>query len=125
MRLRISMIDSYSSTPILNLCRTDKKGIDKLWRLERSFFKLKMSYHAIESKPVSLVKKVLGKQNYCWNGEFRYWVWENSQRRIFVSNQKGICFEVSDNLSFREAIKEYKKFIDSIKKYVKEINIEC
>ena len=52
---------------------------------------------------VSFHKQKLGKQLTCFNGNYRYWVWEGKVEvnkyhtamwRIFVSNKSGIGFEV-------------------------------
>jgi len=31
---------------------------------------------AENSHPVATAKRVLGRQDYCWTGSYRYWVWE-------------------------------------------------
>jgi hypothetical protein len=61
-------------------------------------------------KPVSFMKKLLGKQDYCWNGEFRFWVWQQGDWRVYVSNTKGICFEVREFLSYGEVIYAWNDF---------------
>lgn len=92
-----------------------------LWTVEeqieysRLYSELCSQYHEEKLRPVDFVKKYLGKQAYCWTGEFRFWVWEGEARgfegepigwRVYVSNQKGICFEVehgSDALQATQA----------------------
>jgi hypothetical protein len=54
-------------------------------------------YEAIRKSNKKLVeahKDVYGRQTYCWNGEFRNWVWDYGKYRIYVSNQRGISIEV-------------------------------
>lgn len=45
-------------------------------------------------KLVEFHKEKLGKQSYCFQGEYRYWVWDYGGWRIYVSNRKGIAVEV-------------------------------
>lgn len=69
-----------------------------------------------ENRPcVQAHKNKLGKQNYCWNGEFRFWIWETESWRVFVSNTKGICFEVLDSLSYEEAWNTWKDYLNRMK----------
>jgi len=69
----------------------------------------------LNKPPVQSHKNKLGKQNYCYfNGEFRFWVWEHSDWRVFVNNKKGICFEYRDGISkdaIHNAWEEYKKLM--------------
>lgn len=48
--------------------------------------------------PIDWHKDRLGKQAYTWLGEFRFWVWETPDWRVYVSNAKGISFEVRKGL---------------------------
>jgi len=42
-------------------------------------------------------KAKLGRQSRTFNnGEFRFWLWETGAWTIFVSNIKGVCFEVPE-----------------------------
>ena len=54
-------------------------------------------------KSVTLHLERLGKQSYCWTGEYKYWVWETEKWRIYVSNKRGVAFEVLETLSPQEA----------------------
>lgn len=53
---------------------------------------------------VNFVKSRLGKQDYTWVGEFRFWVWERGDWRLLANNHKGLCVELRDNLS-KEKVK--------------------
>lgn len=59
---------------------------------------------------VKFHKKVFGKQTYCWNGEYRYWVWEFDKWRVYVSNHMGISLEVEPDLSLPETIEIIRKY---------------
>ena len=79
---------------------------------------------------VSVVKKhkeKLGKQKYCWCGEFKYWIWElpytnpnfdghNYFLRIFVSNQKGISIEVGGTKQEELIMSAYQDYYDRMTK---------
>ncbi len=44
-------------------------------------------------------KLQLGKQNKVFQGSHKFWIWEYPTWQVLVSNIKGICFEVDDNLT--------------------------
>lgn len=96
---------------------TNKEDIlwwqDKQLSLFRSLPKPRVSFH----------KQRLGKQHYCFTGEYRYWVWERSFKdsgkeigwRVYVSDKKGICFEVTENChkgDIRLAFADYLSALD-------------
>jgi len=43
---------------------------------------------------VEFMKSVLGKQTYCQNLGYRYWVWEFEDYRVYASNTKGFNVEI-------------------------------
>ena len=53
---------------------------------------------------VTFHKNKLDKQTYTWIGEYRYWVWEGNNWRVYCSNKKGTCFEVAVGLSKPQVI---------------------
>lgn len=59
-------------------------------------------------------KAKLGPQDYCWTGEFRFWVWDRDGYRIYVSNQKGVGFEVPADATYDEAMQ-------ALRAYMKEV----
>lgn len=54
-------------------------------------------------EPIAFHKARLGRQSYTWLGEGRMWVWETDTWRAYVSDWKGIAFEVRADLSDEEA----------------------
>lgn len=54
-------------------------------------------------RPVEFHKYHLGRQDFCWSGEHRQWVWETKNWRVFVSNIRGISFEVKEGLTAEQA----------------------
>jgi hypothetical protein len=46
----------------------------------------------------------LGRQTRTFVGEYRYWVWETSAWTLFVSNTKGVGFEVPETATIEEAL---------------------
>jgi len=82
--------------------------------LERKIFDLKAE-SKLES--VEFVKSKLGRQTYCWTGEFRYWTWDYPDTKwiVHVSNKKGICFEVLPDLTYEQIETALNEFIDLLK----------
>ena len=61
---------------------------------------------------VKIHQEKLGKQTKTFRGEYRMWVWSRPSWTVFVSNIKGICFEVPVDTSLESAWaawREYKK----------------
>lgn len=48
---------------------------------------------------VEFHKRKLGRQAFCWVGVVRFWVWQEPNCQVLVSNKKGICFEVRRDAS--------------------------
>jgi hypothetical protein len=63
---------------------------------------------------ISFLKDKLGRQDYCMNGEFRFWVWEKDSYTIYASNKKGLCFEVNESMSSCEAMIAWKSFLNEV-----------
>lgn len=49
-------------------------------------------------------KAKLGKQSRTFNGEFRYWIWETGTWTVFISNFKGVGFEVPEASTKKTAL---------------------
>ena len=78
----------------------------------RDLFKM---HEAVRPNLVEGCKKLLGKQSYCWTGEFRFWIWKFENCRIFVSNHQGISIELRKDLTkdqVREVWSDLKKKFD-------------
>ncbi len=88
---------AWEGTPIINYLFTLLEDEFEL------FHKELMTMHAAPSahnlKPMQFAKTRLGKQNYTWVGEYRFWVWETNDWRMFVSNRQGISVEVRIDLN--------------------------
>lgn len=97
---------TFHTTPITNILQSDMFIYDEYLR----------KYSSISSSNKPLVKShknKLGEQNYCWNGKYKYWIWENNLWRCFVSNVRGIGFEVKSNFSLNQA---YDAWLDYVNK---------
>ena len=80
-------VEAWDTTPVVNF------GVDP-----------RLVHHHCGEGRVARHKRLLGPQSYTWVGEYRYWVWEvPSQWRVFVSDVKGVGFEVAANLSKDQA----------------------
>ena len=96
----------WESTPIVN--KLWGEGRDAWSDFEKEAFQSEMmamhraprtvalnAYKREEWKgTVGFYKAVLGKQNYTWVGEYRFWIWERNGWRVYVSNIQGVSFEV-------------------------------
>jgi hypothetical protein len=72
-----------------------------------------MQMHRASSKmgSVALHKDRLGDQDYTWVGEFRFWVWETADWRVYANNHKGTCFEIRADLTDEEAFAAWKDYL--------------
>lgn len=59
-------------------------------------------------------KKILGKQNYCWTGSVRNWVWETDTWRVYVSKE-GAVLEVLLTLTPDEAWLAWQDYYNRMK----------
>ena len=60
-------------------------------------------------------KAKLGRQNRTFfNGEFRFWIWETGSWTIFVSNHKGVCFEVPEMSTKKSALEAWGLYKEAV-----------
>ena len=96
----------------------DTTPIENILPIE-DFTKEYMGFCFSLPRPRDLVKihqAKLGKQSTVFQGEFRMWVWTRPTWTVFISNIKGICFEVLEGTSVEkawEAWHEYQKAMKS------------
>lgn len=64
------------------------------------------------NKPVEAHKAIFGKQNYCFTGEYKYWVWDFGNWRVFVSNIRGISVEVEPTFNSLDVMLILRKYWD-------------
>jgi hypothetical protein len=94
------------TTPFVNILMNSEDEPDRT--LEAKEF-LWVSF-IVGSPKVQKVKALLGRQDYTWMGSCRYWIWERGNWRVFVNNDKGLCFEVLPTLTVKQAIAEWEDF---------------
>lgn len=75
----------------------------------------------IGSPKVQAFKNKLGRQNYCFQGEYRYWVWESVYWKVYVSNSKGQTLEVPEDFNINQAKLSWENFKKSLKITAKDI----
>jgi hypothetical protein len=75
-----------------------------------------MRVHRASSKlgAVPFHKERLGNQDYTWVGEFRFWVWETTEWRVYANNHKGTCFEIRADLTDEEAFAAWNDYLTRI-----------
>ena len=114
---------SMNSTPLVNLLQYHALSYQDASRmgLELSALYVELYrelHHQGHKDKVALHKKVFGKQDYCFTSYQRSWVWHgpNDLYRIFVSNSRGIYFEVNEDRvkTFPEGLKLFREYIDTL-----------
>lgn len=90
--------------PVINILQHDQQCVDEyLNRMLRGYY-VNINNH------VKAHKKVFGQQSYCWNGEFRHWVWDFGTWRVYVSNQKGVSVEVTQGSNLEQTMSILKDY---------------
>lgn len=59
---------------------------------------------------VDFHKQKLGRQSRTFNGEFRHWIWEMGAWTIYVSNFKGVGFEVPECSTVKSALAAWEDY---------------
>lgn len=91
-------VTDWDSMPLINYSNmTDDREIMKRLLDEMTPMHQKMR------PSVDSHKRALGKQDYCWNGSQRFWVWEGANWRVFCNNVRGTSFEVREGITLEEA----------------------
>jgi len=96
-----------NTNPVTVIVWSDKNASER-------YLKLMMDAHDFchkaGLKPVQMHRKKFGKQNFCFVGEFRYWVWDIDVLRLYISNNKGICFEVKSGTDIQKTMEVLEKY---------------
>lgn len=95
---------------VLNIIMQDRKCTDEYMQRMLYGYYQKISNHG----HVQAHKKVFGPQTYCWNGEFRYWIWDFGTWRVYVSNQKGVAVEVNLGTSLEDTMTILRTYWDKV-----------
>ena len=116
-------IDSMNSTPLVNLIQyhalshqdASRMGLE----LSDATTSLYRELHRQGNKDkVALHKKIFGEQDYCFTSYQRSWVWHGPDDlyRVFVSNSRGIDFEVNEDRvkTFPEGLKLFREYINTL-----------
>lgn len=86
------------TVPVINFFTGD---LDFLKR----YSEMMVVYHAQTSGHVMEHKNKFGKQTYCWVGEYKYWVWDFGNWRVYVNNCRGVSIEFEPGTTQQEARK--------------------
>jgi len=102
----------WESDSLINLLRGEeydvqRSCVDRMITLQSI---IGLSYEG----SVNFHKKRLGKQNYTWNGEYRFWVWEGPNWRVYASNICGTSFEARAHLTPTEALQALQDYFSKI-----------
>jgi len=68
-----------------------------------------------EEGEVEFHRNRLGKQKLCWTGEYRFWVWEGDDWRVFTSNVSGMYFEVKSSITTKQAWAAFMDYLGRVK----------
>lgn len=102
------------TTPIVNYAFNvwDAKTTQQ-FQIEQ--FKMHDFHHAQNLSPIDWMKKVFGRQNYvCLLGR-RYYVWEQSEWRLYAHNTGGLSFEVNQKLNGSQSLDQWNRFFNQLK----------
>ena len=104
----ISRAELRDTTPIDNIIQEDAGLVDRYLQEFLEFsrkVKPKVAHH----------KAKMGPQSYTFVGsEFRFWVWDRPTYRVFVSDKKGVCFEVPPEFTAQEAFAAWKLYLKDV-----------
>ena len=87
----------WESTPLVNIGWQTEEGLEP--RESAQLLDECMAMHLALRPPVDSLRAKLGKQAFTWVGEYRFWVWEGANWRVFASNIHGVSFEVRAGLT--------------------------
>ena len=97
-------------TPIENIVQADHD-----WTLDYLRAMSKIRAQRGEESLVNHHKAKLGRQTRTFfNGEFKFWVWETGTWTVFVSNHKGVCFEVPEASTRKIALDAWASYKDQM-----------
>ena len=66
-------------------------------------------------------KRVFGRQDICWSGEYRYWIWVlETGLRIYVSNFQGVSLEMPEFSTFEDVKHAVDFYYEALKDGKKE-----
>lgn len=99
-----------STTPLLNF----DLSANEIKRLYSEEMQMHGSPRQAGLKPIDWVSSRLGPCSRTQTLEFRFRVWESDSWRVYVSNKKGICFEVSEFLTKEQALKCWSDFREKL-----------
>lgn len=89
--------------PVINLLFGNKEYSDEFMKRE-GYNRLHRRIQDDIVDSVQWHKDVFGRQSYCWVGEYRFWVWDFHDWRIYVSNIKGTSVEVDPSFDAEQAM---------------------
>lgn len=99
------------SNPIENLVLGSASG--KKYLNEANYVDWTIKFSG--KSPVQFHKEKLGRQSYCYQGDYRLWVWELTPKsRVYISNHKGIVFEVAKEVEKEEALELWSSYLKQI-----------
>lgn len=91
-----------ATVDIINIIQYNPKYCTEY--LERMIYPNGLYQKLATKSLITAHKEVFDKQSYCWTGEFKFWVWDFDKWRVYVSDKKGICIEVNENIDIEEAM---------------------
>ena len=107
---RQTYLENNPSTPPLGLL-TEPASYRWVAKWIEIYVKLAASKGTLSS--IKFHKWKLGKQDFCWTGSARNWIWERDGYRLFIS-KKGVSMEVFEDITEQEifdCLEDYKKAI--------------
>lgn len=103
---------AWESTPLINIMQRGDSALPVSWHMD--LLDGTMAMHRALRPPVDALKAKLGKQAFTWVGEYRFWVWEGADWRVFASNIHGVSFEVREGLGREAALEAWNDFLSRV-----------
>lgn len=99
-------IDEMETESIIKHCKCGPCRLyDEVMRVHRSA--------GMFGGPVKWHKERLGHQAFMWfNGEHKMYVWQDPEYRVFVNDNKGICFEYRSDLTREQALSAWRRYME-------------
>ena len=94
-------LEVVETTPIENILQEETLQFSSSYLAAMSLLRAKREEKGLDL--VGIHKTILGRQTRTFTGEFRHWVWETPKWTVYVSNFKGVSFEVPEDATLKTA----------------------
>jgi hypothetical protein len=111
----MSRIDAWESRSLVDFAFNDAKSHEECVKLTERHQRVHWAAAEAGGAKKFLLAR-LGKQDYCWTGSERNWVWERAHApkwRAFAST-RGLSLEFEHDLTFDQFLESYNDFCERV-----------